>query len=109
MTWVEKLSKMKYNGKKEWRNGMARVRMQDIANQVGVSAVTVHNALAGRKGVSEEVRVRILDKAREMGYLFENMEHMSLQEHRRGHLGEISGGLYHVLLEDLYGDRHGGA
>ena len=52
---------------------MARVRMQDIANQVGVSAVTVHNALAGRKGVSEEVRERILDKAREMGY-FQNQK-----------------------------------
>lgn len=50
---------------------MAKVRMQDIANQVGVSAVTVHNALTGRKGVSEEVRERILRTAREMGY-FQN-------------------------------------
>lgn len=47
---------------------MAKVRMQDIANRVGVSAVTVHNALAGRKGVSDEVREKILDTAREMGY-----------------------------------------
>lgn len=47
---------------------MARVRMQDIANQVGVSAVTVHNAITGRKGVSDEVRERILNTAREMGY-----------------------------------------
>lgn len=50
---------------------MAKVRMQDIANQVGVSAVTVHNAIAGRKGVSEEVREKILNTAREMGY-FQN-------------------------------------
>ena len=50
---------------------MARVRMQDIANQVGVSAVTVHNALTGRKGVSDEIREKILDTAREMGY-FQN-------------------------------------
>lgn len=47
---------------------MAKVRMQDIANQVGVSAVTVHNALAGRKGVSDEMRKKILSTAREMGY-----------------------------------------
>ena len=67
MTCLAKLSKIKYNGKKEWRGAMAKVRMQDIANQVGVSAVTVHNALAGRKGVSDEVRERILDKAREIG------------------------------------------
>ena len=50
---------------------MARVRMQDIANEVGVSAVTVHNAIAGHKGVSDEVRERILNTAREMGY-FQN-------------------------------------
>ena len=73
MTCLAKLSKIKYNGKKEWRGAMAKVRMQDIANQVGVSAVTVHNALAGRKGVSDEVRERILDKAREMGY-FQNQK-----------------------------------
>ena len=35
---------------------MAKVRMQDIASRVGVSAVTVHNALAGQKGVSDAVR-----------------------------------------------------
>ena len=50
------------------RNAMTKVRMQDIANRVGVSAVTVHNALAGRKGVSDEVREKILNTAREMGY-----------------------------------------
>ena len=91
---------------------MARVRMQDIANQVGVSAVTVHNALAGRKGVSEEVRERILDKAREMGY-FQNQKKAGGKAPGLRSIGvvisEISGGLYHVLLEDLYGDRHGGA
>lgn len=47
---------------------MAKVRMQDIANHVGVSAVTVHNALTGQKGVSDALRERILDTAREMGY-----------------------------------------
>lgn len=48
---------------------MARVRMQDIANRVGVSAVTVHNALTGQKGVSAAVRDEILRAAEEMGYL----------------------------------------
>lgn len=47
---------------------MAKVRMQDIANQVGVSAVTVHNAIMGQKGVSDALREKILDTAREMGY-----------------------------------------
>ncbi len=47
---------------------MAKVRMQDIADQLGVSAVTVHNALAGKRGVSDSVREKVLSTAKEMGY-----------------------------------------
>ena len=92
---------------------MARVRMQDIANQVGVSAVTVHNALAGRKGCQRGSPRKDSGQGAGDGIFPEpekgRWESARPAEHRRGHLGEISGGLYHVLLEDLYGDRHGGA
>lgn len=44
------------------------VRMLDIAEKLGVSVVTVSNALAGRDGVSEQVRKQICDTAEEMGY-----------------------------------------
>ena len=47
---------------------MAKVRLADIAAQVGVSTVTVHNALTGQKGVSNELRARIQKVAAEMGY-----------------------------------------
>ena len=47
---------------------MAKVRLADIAAQVGVSTVTVHNALTGQKGVSNELRARIQKVAGEMGY-----------------------------------------
>lgn len=47
---------------------MEKVRLTDIAERVGVSAVTVHNALAGNKGVSEKLRQKIQDVAEEMGY-----------------------------------------
>ena len=47
---------------------MDKVRLTDIAELVGVSTVTVHNALSGNKGVSESVRQQILDVANEMGY-----------------------------------------
>ena len=47
---------------------MAKVRLADIAERVGVSTVTVHNALAGNKGVSPELRERIQTLAGEMGY-----------------------------------------
>lgn len=45
------------------------MRLTDIAAKVGVSTVSVHNALTGQKGVSDENRERILKAAREMGYI----------------------------------------
>lgn len=42
--------------------------MTDIAEKVQVSTVTVSKALSGQKGVSEEMRERIIRLAHEMGY-----------------------------------------
>ena len=48
---------------------MARsVRMADIAARLGISTVSVSTGLAGKEGVSEEMRAKILATAREMGY-----------------------------------------
>lgn len=44
------------------------VKMADIAAKLGVSTVTVSKALSGQKGVSAEVRERIVRLAEEMGY-----------------------------------------
>lgn len=44
------------------------VTMSDIAERVQVSTVTVSKALSGQKGVSEEMREKIIELAREMGY-----------------------------------------
>lgn len=44
------------------------VRMQDIADKLGVSTVTVSKALAGKKGMSEELRREIEELASKMGY-----------------------------------------
>ncbi len=44
------------------------VKLADIAEIFGVSTVTVSKALSGKKGVSEEMRERIVEKARELGY-----------------------------------------
>ena len=46
---------------------MADIKMKDIAAEVGVSVVTVSNALSGKKGVSEDVRKLVEQTAREMG------------------------------------------
>ena len=47
---------------------MARVTMKDIAARMDVSVNTVHKALTGKPGVSDEVRARIASLAAEMGY-----------------------------------------
>lgn len=45
-----------------------KVRMADLAKQLGISTVSVSNALAGRKGVSDDLRRKVLALAHETGY-----------------------------------------
>ena len=47
---------------------MAEVKLKDIAQAAGVSTVTVSNALSGKRGVSNDVREKIEEIARNMGY-----------------------------------------
>src|SRR6266542_1758680 len=42
--------------------------LSDIAEEVGVSVMTVSRALADRPGVASETRQRVLDAARRLGY-----------------------------------------
>lgn len=44
------------------------VRLEDIAIQLGISAVSVSNALNDKKGVGKELRNKIKKKAKEIGY-----------------------------------------
>lgn len=46
-----------------------RVRLLDIGERLNVSAVTVSKALSGQKGVSEELRKKIVLTAENMGYV----------------------------------------
>lgn len=45
-----------------------KVKLEDIAQRLDVSIVTVSNALKGKKGVSDEMRDKIVQTAQEMGY-----------------------------------------
>ena len=47
---------------------MAKVTMQDIADAVGVSRITVWKVFNNQEGVSDSLRTQIISKATELGY-----------------------------------------
>lgn len=49
---------------------MKKVTLQDIANSLGISRTTVWKVFSGQKGVSDNLRRKILAKAQELGYEF---------------------------------------
>ena len=55
--------------------------MRDIAREVGTSAVTVSKAMAGKTGMSDELRMKILKKASEMGYEYPHNTRLLPREH----------------------------
>ena len=55
--------------KESWGIIMSKaVRMADIAKRLGISTVSVSKGLAGKEGVSDAMRAKILATAEEMGY-----------------------------------------
>ena len=58
-----------------------RPTMRDIALELGTSAVTVSKAMAGKPGMSDELRMKILKKASEMGYEYPHSSRLPLMEH----------------------------
>ena len=50
------------------------VTMRELGKRLGVSAVTVSKALAGKSGVSEEMRQKIIRLANELGYVNPNAQ-----------------------------------
>ena len=50
------------------------VTMRELGKRLGVSAVTVSKALAGKSGVSEEMRQKIVKLASELGYVNPNAQ-----------------------------------
>ncbi len=58
------------------------VKLADIAERVGVSVVTVSKALSGQKGMSEEMREKIIAIANELGYVQPSARK---QEERQSH------------------------
>lgn len=64
-----------------------KIRMADIAEQLGVSVVSVSKALNGQEGVSEETRAKIIRAAEELGYVPLRMKSVSTGVNRSGNIG----------------------
>lgn len=62
------------------------VTMSDIAEELGVSTVSVSKALTDREGVSDEVRKKVKQKAEEMGYRY-NSSAKAMKEGVNGNIG----------------------
>lgn len=73
------------------------VKLADIAEQVGVSTVTVSKALSGQKGVSEEMREKIRNLADELGYRSpsENKKQITEKQYNIG-----------VIIQEVYLDKY---
>lgn len=78
---------------------MRKVRLADIAQAVGVSTVTVHNALAGQKGVSDQLREHIRRVADQMGY-------ESLNKEKKPGSGNNDFQVIGVLIAEKYLGNH---
>lgn len=77
---------------KKTDNRSKNITMADIAAALGISSVTVSNALAGKKGVSSQVRAAVFMKARELGYIegiSENTERAAVRSHE-GDIGIVT-------------------
>ena len=68
-----------------------QVTLTDIAKACGTSNVTVSNALADKKGVSDELRRKIKETAEQMGYV---SSHSDAQKRDNKMVGVISPGKY---------------
>ncbi|MDR1971322.1 MAG: LacI family DNA-binding transcriptional regulator [Treponema sp.] len=83
------------------------IKMRDIAGELGVSTVTVSKALAGKDGVGRDLRDRILQKAQELGYVYNSLPRNMLKGRHYNigiliaakYLGESS--FYWVFYQEL--------
>ncbi|MCR5763125.1 MAG: LacI family DNA-binding transcriptional regulator [Treponema sp.] len=77
-----------------------KIRLSDIAQRLNVSTVTVSKALAGKDGVGEDLRQRIHECAKEMGYI--QKKNQVLRSDMLKGTGNIG-----IVVPERFFDRHG--
>jgi LacI family transcriptional regulator len=77
-----------------------RVRMKDIAQELGVSVMTISKALRNHTDIGEETRKRVLQRAQDLNY-FPNAHARSLVTGRSGLIGLIVPDLVHPFFAEV--------
>ena len=81
---------------------MAKVTLQTIADRVGVSRMTVSNAFSRPDQLSDDLRTRVLDVARELGYAGPDPAARTLRAGIAGAIGVLLPESLSYLLSDPY-------
>jgi len=79
-----------------------KTTMSDIAEALGISTVTVSKALSGQKGVSEEMRQKIIDLAEERGY----QKSFSSKDTESFKIGVLIASRYIGNIDSFYGHMY---
>jgi DNA-binding LacI/PurR family transcriptional regulator len=79
---------------------MAKVTLQSVADEVGVSRMTVSNAFSRPDQLSADLRTRILDAANRLGYVGPDPAARALARGRVGSVGMLLNGALSEAFED---------
>ncbi|APC39745.1 LacI family DNA-binding transcriptional regulator [Clostridium estertheticum] len=82
-----------------------KVTMQDVANKVGVSKVTVSKALRGNRDISESMKEKIRHAAVETGYVFNSKGNLTMNDDPKC-IGIISAERYYGQEDYFYIDLY---
>ena len=86
---------------------MSKVTMQDIADELGISRVTVWKVFNNHSGVSEAVRESVLQKAKELGYSKYDYRNKETDNSRNGHSSKTMHTSYGDMDVAIPRDRNG--